>query len=174
MAHIVTCIYCKKKFDRDKIPCSQVSERRFAHVACAAAAKAEQDKKEQAKNKLTEYIKYLFGLESLTVKINRQIKEYIEEYHYSYNGIYHTLLYWYEVKKNDISKANGGIGIVPYVYQQASEYYKALWLANEKNKDKQFEQYVPQIREVHIISPKRDIYKRKKFTFLDEEVEDEQ
>ena len=51
MAHIVTCIYCKKKFDRDKIPCSQVSERRFAHVACAAAAKAEQDKKEQAKNK---------------------------------------------------------------------------------------------------------------------------
>ena len=174
MAHIVTCIYCKKKFDRDKIPFTQLSERRYAHIGCAATAQAEQEKREQAKQKLTEYIKQLFGLESLTVKINRQIKEYAEEYNYSYSGIYHTLVYWYEIKKNDISKANGGIGIVPYVYQQALEYYKALWIASDKNKDKKFEQYIPQVREVHIIAPKRNIYTRKKFTFLDEEVEDEQ
>jgi hypothetical protein len=35
MAHIVTCIYCKKKFDRDKFPFVQVSQRRYAHQECS-------------------------------------------------------------------------------------------------------------------------------------------
>lgn len=35
MAHIVTCIYCKKKFDRDKYPFVQVSPRRYAHKECS-------------------------------------------------------------------------------------------------------------------------------------------
>ena len=36
MAHIVTCIYCKKKFDRDKSLFVQVSNRRYAHPECSA------------------------------------------------------------------------------------------------------------------------------------------
>ena len=34
MAHIVTCIYCKHKFDRDKYPFVTVSNRRYAHQEC--------------------------------------------------------------------------------------------------------------------------------------------
>lgn len=35
MAHVVLCPYCKKKFDRDKVPFVRVAERRYAHEDCA-------------------------------------------------------------------------------------------------------------------------------------------
>ena len=35
MAHLVTCLYCGKKVDRDKIPMIKVSARRYAHPECA-------------------------------------------------------------------------------------------------------------------------------------------
>ena len=35
MAHIVTCQYCRKKFDRDKIPFVQISPKRYAHKDCS-------------------------------------------------------------------------------------------------------------------------------------------
>lgn len=85
----------------------------------------------------------------------------------------HALKYWYEVKKNDISKANGALGIVPFIYKQSIEYYETLWLAAEKNKNKDFNTFIPEVREVTILSPQRNIIKRKKFSFLDEEVENE-
>jgi len=40
-----------------------------------------------------------------------------------------ALKYWYEVKKNPLD-TNRGIGIIPYIYNQAKEYYYALYLAN--------------------------------------------
>jgi hypothetical protein len=47
---------------------------------------------------------------------------------YTYSGIKRTLEYFYEVKKNSIEKANGGIGIVPWVYEEAKRYYYNQWL----------------------------------------------
>lgn len=173
MAHIVTCVYCKQKFDRDRLPFSQISERRFAHIVCAQRAKAEQDKTEKDKEILYEYIKQLFNTDTINPRILKQLKEYINEYQYTYNGILHALKYWYEVKKNDINKANGALGIVPFIYKQSIEYYETLWLAAEKNKDKDFNTFIPEVREITILSPKRNIIKRKKFSFLDEEVENE-
>lgn len=35
MAHNVTCVYCKGKFDRDKIEYVQISPKRYAHAACS-------------------------------------------------------------------------------------------------------------------------------------------
>lgn len=129
-------------------------------------------KEEKDAQALEEYIVILFQLEYLNPRIRKQIKEYVEQYGFTYSGILKTLQYWYEVKKNDITKANGGIGIVPYVYTQAKNYYHSLWLANEKNKDKNIEDYIPIIREVKVLSPQRKIKKKKKFSFLDDEVKD--
>lgn len=79
-------------------------------------------------------------------------------------------MYFYDVKKNSTEKANGGIGIVPYVYQNAHEYYYKIWLANQQNKAKPVEQYQPQERVIVIPPPKRIEKKKKLFAFLDEEV----
>ena len=43
-----------------------------------------------------------------------------------YRGQLLTLKYFYEVKKNSIKKANGSIGIIPFVYEEARQYYAKL------------------------------------------------
>ena len=166
MAHIVTCIYCKKKFDRDKLPFIQVSQRRYAHQECSLT-------EEQKKSiiDLDNYIMQLFKIDYVDARIRKQIKQYREEYNYTYSGIRKALVYFYEVKGNPIEKANGGIGIVPYVYQNAYNYYLALWQAQQKNQDKVLTNYIPKVKEVVIPRPQRKVKKRELFTFLDEEVE---
>ena len=105
------------------------------------------------------------------MRVKAQIKKFVEDYNYTYSGIMKALQYHYEIKGGDKSKANGGIGIVPYVYQQAYEYHYKLWLAQQKNKDVEVSQYTPKVVEIVISRPQRKPKKRPRFTFLDEEAE---
>lgn len=49
------------------------------------------------------------------------IQDYVSQHGFSYNGILLTLRYYVEEKNGDISN---GIGIVPYIYEEAREYFK--------------------------------------------------
>ena len=80
-----------------------------------------------------------------------------------------ALVYFYEVKGNDRKKASGGIGIIPYVYRDAYNYYYSLWLANQKNENKVIVNYKPEIREVRIPSPQLKPRRRKLFNFFEED-----
>ena len=113
----------------------------------------------------------LFKTDYVDARIHKQIKQYREEYNYTYSGIRKALVYFFEIKGNSIEKANGGIGIVPYVYQQAYNYYLALWQAQQKNQDKVIIDYIPKVKEITIPKPQRKIKKQNLFTFLDEEKE---
>lgn len=169
MAHIVTCIYCKKKFDRDKYPFVQVSPRRYAHKECSLTDDQKKAQNELDKIALDEYIMKLFNMSYVDARIRKQINQYVDDYNFTYSGIKKALIYFFEIKGNSIEKANGGIGIVPYVYQQAYQYYLALWQAQQKNEDKVIHDYVPTIKEVVIPRPQRKVKKRQLFTFLDKE-----
>lgn len=169
MAHIVTCVYCKKKFDRDKCQYVQVSNRRYAHIECSMDEEQKQNKTENDKELLYAYITKLFNISYVEARIQKQIKQYIEEYNFTYSGIHKALVYFYEIKGNSIEKANGGIGIVPYVYKNAYNYYYALWEAQQKNENKNVQDYIPNIKEVVISRPKRNVKKRNLFSFLDED-----
>ena len=83
------------------------------------------------------------------------------------------LYYFYHIQNNDIKKANDGIGIVPYVYNNAYNYYYAIWEAQQKQEHivdaSSLSEYIPKVIEVHIPVPKRQEKKRKLFGFLDEE-----
>ena len=145
--------------------------RRYAHQECSLTEEQKKSKEEQDKIDLDNYIMQLFKIDYVDARIRKQIKQYREEYNYTYSGIRKALIYFYEVKGNPIEKANGGIGIVPYVYQNAYNYYLALWQAQQKNQDKVLTNYVPKVKEVVIPRPQRKVKKRELFTFLDEEVE---
>lgn len=166
--HYVKCPICGEKFDTLKVPFVQVSVRRWAHASCAEKGKT---KEETDREKLEAYIKFLLQIDYLPPRVYKQLKEFTEKYHYSYSGIHRTLQYFYEVKKNDLAKSNQGIGIVPYVYQEAYNYYYAIWLAKQSNAGK--ENQKSKVIEVRIPSPERRLFRKKKFTFLDEEVMDE-
>lgn len=172
MSHYVVCAICKQRFDRDKYPAVLVNSRRYAHAACAGALTAEEAQAQKDKQELENYIIKLFNLSHMSGKITLQIQKYLQDNpNYTYSGIMRTLKYFYEIKGNSIEKARGGIGIVPWVYEEARQYYYNQWLLSQKNADKDIAAYVPKVREVKIQSPRRKPRRKRIFTFLDEERE---
>ena len=169
MPHMVKCSVCGKQFDRDKFPFVKTSSRRYAHYECAANKEQIQSEEEKDKENLENYIMKLFNETYINQLIRKQLNQYVDEYGYTYSGIHKALIYFFEVKHNSIEKSNGGIGIVPYCYKQAFNYYYNLWLAQEKNRNKDIESYIPEVVEIYITPPKRKTKKRKLFSFLDEE-----
>lgn len=169
--HMVKCLYCGKMFDANTESYVKPNERRYAHTACANGIEAAKTQEEKDREELENYIKQLFGIKSISVKIKKQIEKYHQENNYSYSGIKKSLIYFFEIRGNSLEKANGGIGIVPYVYADAFTYYRAIWEAQQQNKDIQLSEYILPTREIHIESPKRETMGRRKnsFAFLEDE-----
>lgn len=168
MAHNVKCVYCKEVFDRDKEPYVEVSQRRYAHKVCAEAAAAQltpaekaRQEEEQDLKKLEHYIMHLFNETFVNVKIRKQIMDYRKNYGYTYSGILKSLQWWFEIKKNSLESANDGIGIVPYIYKQASDYYYSLFIANRANED--LGNYQQQTVSITISSPRAVLKQKRKF-----------
>lgn len=93
MAHFVICRYCNCRFDRDIEPFAEVSARRYAHKSCADKVDATIPQEEKDYNNLEKYIKELFKIDRINAKTKKQIKDFREEYGYTYTGILKTL-YW--------------------------------------------------------------------------------
>ena len=162
--HMVVCKICGKRFDTNEEPFVKVSSTRYAHEACVT----EKEQKDIEKYELEEYIKQLFHITKITGKIDKQIKKYVTEYNYSYTGIQRCLIYFYEIKGNSLDKANEGIGIVPYIWEEVRQYYYNLWLAQQKNISKD----LSMIKTINITipPPERKIKKKKSlFSFLEKE-----
>ena len=126
------------------------------------------NKEDLDKMKLEQYINKLFHTDYVDPRIQKQIKNYIKEYNFTYSGILKSLVYFYEVKQNPVEKSNDSIGIVPWVYKQAFNYYYSIWLAQQKNTDKTVENYIPKETEIIIPRPKPKPHKKHLFSFLDD------
>lgn len=156
MAHMVKCTVCGESFDRDKIQAVKSGARRYAHYTCLPEgelvplpnAVVDQDLVD-----LENYIRNLLGDDYNPARVKKQIKDYKTEYNYSYSGMLKALVWFYEVKGNSIEKANGGIGILPFIYQDAYNYYYSLYLAQLVNEEKDVNQYKTKVREIVIKSP---------------------
>lgn len=169
--HLVKCAICNEIFDAGSEPFVKVNSKRYAHTKCYNKSQSEKTQDQKDLEALENYIKKLFNETYINARIKKQISSFKEQYNYTYSGMLKALVYFFEIKGNSIEKANGGIGIIPYIYQEAFNYYYALWLANQKNENKNIVEYVPIIREIKIPIPQRKIKKRKLFSFLDEEVD---
>lgn len=161
----VTCAYCKKPLSKKDADCVMISNGKYVHKACQ---ELEEKREKTDREKLEDYIKQLFNTSYVEPRVKAQIKKYVEELNFTYSGIQKALYYYYEIKNGDKSKANGGIGIVPYIYRDAYNYHYNLWLAQQKNKDIEIELYTPKVKEIVIPLPQRKVKKRPLFTFLDE------
>ena len=150
--HYVICKYCGIKFNRDTEPAVKVGERRYAHKACAEKVEAAIPQEEKDYMALEQYIKKLFKIDTVNMKIKKQIREFRTEYGYSYTGILKTLYWWYEIKEHTLELANDGIGIVPYIYEDAEKYYYTLYLAQIVNNNINI--YNHKTEEVEIASPR--------------------
>lgn len=169
---IVQCIYCKQTFNKNETEFKLFSNGKYAHKECF---ELEQTRELTDQEQLEKYIMELFGSDYVYAKIKKQINDYVTNHGYTYSGIRKALIYYYEVKGNvfDAGKAQGGIGIVPFVYQNAFNYYYAIWEAQQKQEHivdaGSLTEYIPKVVEIKIPIPQRKEKKRKLFSFLDEE-----
>ena len=170
MAHYVICSVCGKKFDRDVIQAVKTSARRYAHYTCKPEGElVPLPQKDPDLTKLEDYIQKLLGDDYNRARVNKQIRDYVDKDGYTYSGILKSLIYFYEVKGNSKDKANGGIGIVPFIYKDAYNYYYSLFVAQSQNQEKDIVAITSRVKEITIPVPK--IIEKKRF--FNVEVEDE-
>jgi hypothetical protein len=113
MGKAYVCPFCQNKVDGDE---AILHKGRRYHPSCYQEV--------LIKEELYEYICKLFTLKAPGPKNFALLKKYREENGYTYAGVLNALRYFYEVKRGAIKKADARIGIVPYVYDEAQEYYR--------------------------------------------------
>ena len=121
----VLCHFCKSQTNKVlKTEAIKIDGKNF-HQKCA---KQYQDKKE-----LMENICRIFNFKAPGPKNMAYISKFYNQ-GMTFKGMTNTLIYFYDIKKNDISKSNDGIGIIPYVYEEARNYYKNEEMKRQKQK----------------------------------------
>ena len=170
MAHKVICLYCKKQFDRDKEPTQKVSARRYAHLNCWKEHLANMSQEEKDIQNFFDYTKKLFGEDYNYILTKKLAERYVKENNYTYSGMLKTLKWYYEKEGHSIEKSNGSIGIIPYIYKQALNYYYALYQAQLVNKEKDLSNFATsKERIVEIESPR--VYVRPLHMWFEEDDE---
>lgn len=175
MSHYCICPVCNVRFDRDKIQAVVYSARRYAHATCDPENKnfvkmpepkpKTQDEKDL--EVLKDYINTLYNGNANWALVTRQIKEYKEKNGYSYSGMLKSLVYFHQIKNNPIDKEKKGIGIIPFVYNDAKNYYFNVYMTTQKNESKSAAAYETVIKEVTIKVPEVKTPKPKLFNLDD-------
>lgn len=122
---LVTCGGCGLKFDRVAEE-GEFIKGRWYHKGCAEI--------KRDKMSLDEYICKLFNLKTPGPMNNTLIKKYREQKGFNYKGMKNALQYFYEVKKHSTSKSEERVGIIPFIYVEAEEYFSNLEKRRSKNK----------------------------------------
>lgn len=116
------CLYCSGEIDISKEEYCMPRTNRYAHKKCYENNYSPDD----------EFIPKIYDyLKSQKINYNypeceRQRIHYITKLGYTNEGVLNALKYFYSVKKQSPGKSGNRIGIVPYVYDEAKEYYLKL------------------------------------------------
>lgn len=135
--HMVKCLFCGKMFDaqedgRDKI-WYKPRANRYAHIECGKQHEANKTQDEKDYDKLYRYVKENQKENFDYVKFKKIVEAWQKDYNFTFNGMYYTLIYFYEVKKNSKEKfINGSIGIIPFCYKDAENYYYNIYIASKR------------------------------------------
>ena len=84
------------------------------------------ENKQNESNDYKELISYICELYSIDVPTGwmlKQIKDFKEQFNYTYKGIKSTLHYFFKIQEGNDVADSIGIGIVPFVYDEAKKFY---------------------------------------------------
>lgn len=160
--HIVTCRICKEKFDaveslRD-IDWIMPSKNWYYHARCYKEWKDKNhtndaDWKDRIYDFIARDLKVSYDYHLCEAQLDKYIKK---DKIATYKGIYFTLKYFYEIKHGDWRKGHGGLGIIPFIYQEAVQY----WIEKENRERGTIDAIERQIREREAVQT--IVYKEKK------------
>lgn len=131
----VKCRVCKGFIDRDKdTDWTMGAKGWYYHIPCyenffAAEAKAGSSCSETIEldaetwlDLTYRYLKFDIKVSLDFLKLQSQWKNFVKK-KMTPKGIFFALKYFYEVQNNKPQAANGGIGIVPYIYEESAGYW---------------------------------------------------
>lgn len=144
--NLVKCRYCGKRFDKDSEPYEVGhgqglgGDRFYYHKDCFQKALVEpknqwiinKDKEDDFKKNcdyMYDYLSFYLKVPADYAKIMRQARNFMngnnsQNIHCKPQGMFLALQYAYDVKKLNPDRGEGGIGIVPYVYKEAFDYWE--------------------------------------------------
>jgi len=151
----VKCLYCGAMLERDSDKCVKANKTRYAHRECAEIYVASMSEEERDKKALEQYICKVFSWTEISDKAERQIEKYHVENRYTYSGMLKALIYHFEIQGGNVNAANGGVGILPYIYDQALNYYYDIWKRQQQNEGFSAEQHEQKTVVIKIKPPVR-------------------
>lgn len=115
MARLVKCPYCEQKLDKEE---AYEYKKKYYHEECFDIWRSESEHRRE----LIDYICNLYNLDAPTGMMLKQIKEFHEDFKYKYKGMELALRYFHETLGNSVQEGSG-IGIIPYIYNDAKKHY---------------------------------------------------
>lgn len=126
------CLFCNEDIDIRSEKYTLVGNR-YAHTSCYKEGASEEI---EAINALYDYLAKEICIKVDYMKMKSQRKNFLKQNKSATDeGILNTLKYFYGIQKAPATKAQGGIGIVPYLYEEAQEYYKNVDKKKEEIKN---------------------------------------
>ena len=113
----VICQYCRNKFDRDEELYEHTSKG-YYHKACYDEMIEEKSKRAD----ILEVLDEVTGGKINYALVQKQIKSYLETGKYTESGLLGTLYFAINVRGIKFNPRSG-IGILPYLYNDARKYY---------------------------------------------------
>lgn len=124
----VKCPQCGEMMNREgKIPVKS----RFYHPECLEDLRKQNAEGTKSvnlssnENEYAELISYIcerYDIPRPTGMILKQIKTYKEDFGYRYKGMELALRFFYDLEENHV-RDDAGVGIIPYVYDRAKNFY---------------------------------------------------
>lgn len=126
----IKCPYCAEYFHRED---GIKVQKRYYHPECLEKKRQENKENElrdvdeskgesQDYRDLIEYICNKYNTKRPSGMVLKQIKDYKEQYGYTYKGMELALRYFYDTEGNSV-KDDTGVGIIIYVYDRAKNFY---------------------------------------------------
>lgn len=116
MARKVKCPECGTFNDKENAVCH--NSKYYCKVCYENKKRESQDYRD-----LIAYICELYQIDAPTGWMLKQIKDFKEQFNYTYRGMKTTLHYFYEIQEGNDVADSMGIGIVPFVYDEAKRFY---------------------------------------------------
>lgn len=120
-----TCGTMNEKTDTEKVGS------RYYCKSCGENKSEEVNANKDGWDELFEYICKLYDIKKPTGAMFKQLGEFRNEpYKYSNTGMYLTLKYFHDVLDNPVLEGSG-IGIIPYMYEQAKQHFIEIMNVDE-------------------------------------------
>lgn len=144
----IICAYCKQPIETVQY---RTFKRKKYHCECFTALQnqAEDNNTKQVKasaskerKEVERFICELFQITTLPYIIEKQIADFLKQ-GYTLSGIEKTLRYFYVLGAKPVDNTKPSIGIIPYVYEEAKEFYRKAYDNNGQNQNCNHEESAP-------------------------------